>query len=132
MTFVYGAIAVIVGLIVAFFGLQFVQIAKMQRQKGKPAPELSGKVGNWVSTGKTALFYFYSPSCGACKTMTPIVKKLAKKRGGGVFPIDISRDMQTAQKFGVMATPTTIVVGKGIVAQILVGPQPASALEQLI
>lgn len=132
MTYVYAILGIVGGLIVLFLGLQFFLVARMRRQKGKPAPELSGKIGQWVSKGKAAMFYFYSPSCGACRAMTPAVKKLAKSRKGGVYPIDISQDMATARKFGVMATPTIIVVEKGIIQQVLIGPQPTSALKQLL
>jgi thioredoxin 1 len=42
-------------------------------KKGKSAPELGGEIGTKMEAGKKLLFYFYSPSCGACRTMTPVV-----------------------------------------------------------
>ncbi len=132
MIYVYITLGIIAGVIILFVGFQAFLMAKMQRQKGKPAPDLDGASGSWVSQGKSALFYFYSPACGACRAMTPVVKKLGQKSKGGVYAIDISQDMATARKFGVMATPTTIIVEKGVIQQVIIGPQPPTAIEQLI
>jgi len=131
MTFLYILMVVVGGFMVLMLGLRASMAMKASRMKGKPAPALAGKPGKHVKSGKPGLFYFYSPACGACASMTPVVKKLEKDRDG-VFPIDISRDMDTARRFGVMATPTTITVRDGLVEQVLIGPQPAPALESMI
>ena len=52
-------------------------------KKGKAAPELTGSFGKAINGGKTALFYFYSPSCGACRSMTPVVEGYTKNK----FPL---------------------------------------------
>lgn len=125
------AVVSIVMLVGLFIGFQVFMIRKMQGQRGKPAPALEGKAGKAIARGKASLFYFYSPQCGACRPMTPVVKSMAKKQSS-VFPVDISRDMATARKFGVMATPTTILVKDGTVAEVLIGPQPESVLRGLV
>ena len=131
MSTIQWIVGVLVLIVVAFFAMQLLLVRKMQRQKGKPAPKLEGKAGKWIAGGNVALFYFYSPNCGACRAMTPTVKKLAKDYKG-VFPIDISQDMNTAHLFGVMATPTTVVIEEGVIQNILIGPQPSAHLEQLV
>ncbi len=123
--------AVLGGFIVLLFALRIWMAIKMQKMQGKPAPELPGRLGKAVRKGTPTLFYFYSPSCGACKAMTPVVQKMAKK-GKSVFPVDISRDMDTARKFSVMATPTTILVSEGKVQQVFIGPQPETELVRMI
>jgi thioredoxin 1 len=106
-------------------------VTKARKQEGKPAPDLGGKAGKWVKKGKTALFYFYSPNCGACKAMTPLVVALSKDKEG-VFPIDLSKDMSIARKLGIMATPTTVIIKQGVVEKFLIGPRSKSdLLEQL-
>ncbi len=121
----------IVLVVVLFIGIQIFMVKKMQGQRGKPAPQLDGAPGKAIEKGRSSLFYFYSPQCGACRSMTPVVKEMAEKRST-VFPVDISRDMATARKFGVMATPTTILVKEGTVAEVLIGPQPESVLRGLV
>ncbi|HKJ45157.1 MAG TPA: thioredoxin family protein [Balneolales bacterium] len=127
MTFVY----IIVGIVVLFFALQYGMVLKMRFKKGKKAPELGGKYGKIVGSGKKAMFYFYSQSCAACKPMTPVVDKYAKK-AKNIYKIDITRDMATARKFGVMGTPSTVVVENGIIKEFLVGPQKEAKLSQLL
>ena len=131
MTVLYILLGVVGGFFVLVIGLRVLMAFRASRLKGRPAPELVGKVGKHLKSGKPALFYFYSPSCGACAAMTPLVKRM-EKDCRGVFPVDISRDMDTARKFGVMATPTTIAVNSGIVEQVLIGPQPAGVVETLV
>lgn len=130
MTVVYVLSAVVGGFIALMLGMRVLLAFKASKMRGKAAPSLSGKTGKYIGRGRPALFYFYSPHCGACAAMTPVIQKMSKKKNG-VFPIDISRDMETARKFGVMATPTTILVRDGLVQDILIGPQPVSSLEQL-
>ncbi|MBN2800646.1 MAG: thioredoxin family protein [Deltaproteobacteria bacterium] len=121
----------LVGLFALVIGLQFYMIRKMQANRGQPAPELQGEMGEWLAQGKAGLFYFFSPQCGACRAMTPVVKRLAQERGG-VFPVDVSKDLSTARSFGVMATPTVVVVRDAKVDQILIGAQSEAVLSGLI
>ena len=124
-------ISIVIGVIVLFIGMQLFMVLKMKLKKGKNAPQLDGKAGRMVANGDKVLFYFYSPSCRACKPMTPYIKNMAKKNKK-IFPIDISRDMATAQKFGVMGTPSTVVVEKGKIKEFLVGFQPQERVQALL
>jgi len=131
MTVVY----LLLGLLAAFVGLllvmRVVMVLRARAVQGKAAPSLTGAAGKAIRMGRPALFYFFSPSCGACHSMTPEIMRMRKQRRDSVFPIDISRDMDTARKFSVMATPTTICVSGGIVKKVLIGPQSKSVLEHL-
>lgn len=116
MGLLYGVLAVFA----LFIIMQKVMVLKMKLKKGKPAPDLGGHYAK-AAGGGGALFYFYSEGCGACRPMTPIIGELSKKRKD-VFKVDITRDMATARKFGVMATPSTVLVRDGKIAEFLVGP----------
>jgi thioredoxin 1 len=128
MIVVYSLVAVALAFVLFVVGLRVFMVLRIKRQEGKPAPELTGRLGRAARGRDKALFYFYSPSCGPCKPMTPVVKAMR----GNVHAVDITQDMETARKFGVMATPTTVLVRHGVVQQILVGPQPAPALKALM
>jgi len=130
MTFVYIVLGIAGAFVALMVGMRVLIAYKSSAMKNKPAPPLDGKMGKRVSKGKTALFYFFSPGCGACGAMTPVVNEMCKSNDG-VFPIDISKDMQTARKFGVMATPTVVVVRDKVVKDVIIGPQSASTLQQL-
>ena len=116
---------------VAFFGFQYFMILKTKFKKGKPAPDLNGQYGKAVKSSKTSLFYFYSPSCGACRSMTPLVEGYTKNNPR-CFKVDISKDMNTARAFGVMGTPSTVLVENGIIKDFIVGAKPAGEFTQLL
>jgi len=119
------------GIIALFFLLQLGMRLKMRMQKGKPAPELGGRYGKAVKSGKKAMFYFYSESCSACKPMTPIIEQFVKKNHN-YFKVNIAKDMQTARQFGVMGTPSTVIIENGKIQDFLVGPQPEQKLRTLL
>ena len=128
----WAIFGIVIGSIVALFvGMRLLMVYKIKKLKGKPAPDLGGKMGKSVRKGQPTLFYFYSPQCGACKTMTPVIKGM-KGVGKNVFAVDISQDMGTARLFGIMATPTTVQVNKGIIQDVIIGPRPKEALEQMV
>jgi len=122
---------ILIVLVVLFFGFQYLTILKMKLKKGKDAPELKGTHGKAVKSGKITLFYFYSPSCGACRSMTPVVERFTKNNQH-CFKVDISKDMDTARAFGVMGTPSTVIVENGVIKEFIVGPRPESELTSLL
>jgi thioredoxin 1 len=128
MVVLYVLGSLVLAFVLFVLGLRVFMVMRIKRQQGKPAPELSGKLGRAARGRDRALFYFYSPSCGPCKPMTPVVRSMS----GNVHAVDITKDMDTARRFGVMATPTTVLVEKGVVQRILVGPQPESTLRGLM
>lgn len=120
--------SVIALVLLAFIGFRYIMILKLKLKKGKDAPELSGKYDKAVRSGEKALFYFYSNSCGACKPMTPVVKELSENNRN-CFLVDVQNDMVTPGAFGVMATPSTVVVEDGKIKDFLVGAQTREKLE---
>ena len=122
---------ILAGIVGLFFLAQFTLIWKMKRQKGKPAPSLPGAPGERIRTGERAIFYFFSPQCGACRSMTPVVEDLAKEHRE-VFPVDISQQFEIARKFGVMATPSMVIVEDGKIQDYLIGPQTPAYVRGLV
>jgi len=127
MTIVY----IFIGLVIVFFLFQYLMVFKSRLKKGKPAPELSGNFKDAMRNNEKVLFYFFSPSCGACRTMTPIIKEYEQKNKN-YFSIDLSKDFETARKFGIMATPSTVIVEKGTIKEFLLGPQSKAKLETIM
>lgn len=70
--------------------------------------------------GKNILLYFYSERCGACKVMSPIIDSIREIE---VKKIDVfSKEGSTlAKELNIMATPTTILVIKGEIKDVLIG-----------
>jgi len=57
---------------------------------------------------------FYSPTCGPCHLMHPIVERLARRRAGEIMTIKVNVDQypELARGFGIHAVPTFLVVFK--------------------
>lgn len=100
-------------------------------KKGKLIPEFNGDIGSKVKAGKKLLLYFYSPSCGACRPMTPVIDEMRKKNRD-VYKIDLSQNMNLGRIFGVMGTPATVVVENRKIIQYILGARSESFVKKLI
>ena len=80
--------------------------------------------------GKNVVVYFYSPSCGACQRMNPVIDELSKKVK--VKKVDVSNreGLQIASQLGVLGTPTTVVVKDGKVKRAFLGFKKAENILQ--
>ena len=71
---------------------------------------------------------YTTPICPYCHA----AKRLLDRKGAAYREIDVSRDLETAMAFQVMATPTTVVVQGGKVQEVLLGVVPRAKLEALL
>jgi thioredoxin 1 len=122
---------VFTGIIALFLVMQFNMIRMAKKSKGIKLTGLRGELKVLEKKGSKGLVYFFSPSCHACKTQTPLIRDM-KSVNKNIFDIDISKDFQTAKIFGIKATPTTITVEDGMVNNVYLGAKPKEFLEKLI
>jgi thioredoxin 1 len=127
MTILYIA-TFIVGLLV-IMQLNMLRMAK--KSKGIQLSGLTGQMRNLEKKGSKGLVYFFSPGCHACKMQTPVIKSL-QSECKNIYDVDISQDSETAQIFGIKATPTTVVVEDGVISKVLLGAKTKEVLESLI
>jgi thioredoxin 2 len=78
-------------------------------------PDVEGIAGLFQNSSLPILVDFYSPTCGPCHMMAPILERLAARRAGEVTVIKINVDqhLQLARQFGVQGVPTFVIVHKG-------------------
>lgn len=118
----------VVAVFVAFMiGMQVLVRFRARAMQGKPVPAIPGSIGKHVKSAKSALLYFMSPSCGACRAWTPKLKTLSLKNRN-VFVIDVSSQYEIARALNVMATPSVIEISEGRVAGYHVGAIPVEVL----
>jgi thioredoxin-like negative regulator of GroEL len=122
---------IFIGIIALFFIMQFNMIRMAKKSKGIRLSGLKGELKILEKKGSKGLVYFFSPSCHACKTQTPLIREM-KSEYKNIYDIDISKDFQTAGIFGIKATPTTITVEDGMVNNVYLGAKPKEFLEKLI
>lgn len=77
------------------------------------------------------LMEYYSPMCGHCKTLDPILSQLASKYEGRlkIGKMNVDQNPMTASKFDVMSTPTMIFFKDGKQVNTLLGAQSREAIE---
>ncbi len=125
----FGTVVAVValGFVALMVGMQWVVRAKANALKGGPVPDLPGAIGRKIAAQKRALVYFFSPSCGACRPITPVIRELGKKNPA-VFAVDVMQDMPVARALSVMATPSTIEIEGGKIVGYHIGMVPEEVL----
>jgi thioredoxin 1 len=121
---------VLAGAAAVVAGLQVSNWLAARRLVGRPAPDLSDLLGPAASGGGRTLYYFYSARCVPCHEMTPRIDRLSAEHAG-IVKVDIGSARDAAIRFGVMATPTVVVVEDGKIVTALVGPQSERRLRAL-
>jgi len=68
-----------------------------------------------IQSEKPVLVDFYADWCGPCKTMSPVIQQVAKVVEGKarVVKINIDKNVQVAQTYGIASIPCFIVFKKG-------------------
>ena len=72
----------------------------------------------------------YSPSCTPCRTLAPVIDRLARQFFGRaiIAKIDTSTNHLTASQYGIRGVPTLIFLKNGQVVDQVVGALPEDAL----
>jgi len=121
--FIAGAVAIMA------FPL-YIWISSKQMQ-GNDAPDYQALLTPEQQGRSKLLFYFHSPHCGPCRTMTPIIETMAV-RYGNVVKVDAMAQPGVAQRFGVRATPTLVLVDEGKVVKVMLGTVGEKQLDLLL
>lgn len=128
MTYLPYIIAIIVLL---FVGMQLWTWIAARRMRGQALPDVKLPDSGANNTSKRRVLYFYSPSCGPCKAIAPMMQSLSEE-----FPelsrIDLSKDLSLARSFSVRATPTTILAEQDTIIDVILGPPTEARLRQFL
>ena len=128
MDILFYIVMIFVGFIV------FIQIyARLQGffKSGKKIPELNGRIGKAIKTNSRTLLYFYTPNCSACKVMTPVIDRL-QAEFTNVLKVNLARDMEIGKKFGVMGTPSLVLVENNTIQKFIVGARSEGQIRKLL
>src|SRR5438270_9379703 len=87
-------------------------------------------VGISANAQQMLLLDFWSPQCGPCMQMKPIVHSLEQARYP-IRQIDTTRDSQTSQQFNVTQIPCFVMLVNGHETERQVGPTSSESLQQM-
>lgn len=85
-----------------------------------------------VKTNSLPVFVdFWAEWCGPCRVIGPSVQRLAEEMTGKltVVKINVDKDPDLAETYGVSAIPTLMLLQKGKVVKRWVGAMPYEALK---
>jgi putative thioredoxin len=77
---------------------------------------------------------FWATWCGPCKTLGPILEKLADEYAGGfrLAKIDCDKEQQLAGMFGVRSIPTVVLIQGGQIVDAFSGALPESQVREFL
>lgn len=77
---------------------------------------------------------FFSPTCGPCRMLAPVIDRMAGKFYGRVIiaKLDTSQNQLTAGRFRIRGVPTLIFFKNGEVIDQVTGALPEQELERLL
>ena len=87
-----------------------------------------------ASANVPVLVDFYSPTCGPCRSIAPVIDALADHYAGQlmVFKLDTASQQRSAARFGIRGVPTLLFFTGGRMVDQLVGAAPRAEIEQHI
>jgi thioredoxin 1 len=73
---------------------------------------------------------YWAEWCGPCRMLSPVLEQIAEELDGAVDVVKINSDENplTAQRYGILAVPTTSVFSGGEVVKQILGAKSKSAL----
>ncbi len=77
---------------------------------------------------------FWSPTCGPCRAVAPIMDRLVDEYGADakIGKVNIFDNMNLAQQLDVVTLPTLIIFSKGRVVERMTGLQSQEKLMELL
>ena len=87
-----------------------------------------------VSKDRPVLVDFWAPWCGPCRTLMPMLDRIADDYAGRLrlAKVNTDEEQQLAGHFGIRSIPTVVLFRDGRIAEQFVGVQPEPAIRAMI
>lgn len=83
-----------------------------------------------IATSSLVLLDLWAPWCGPCRTVAPVLERLAERFAGRlkVVKVNVDDNPATARTYDASSIPTLVMIRDGRVVGRVVGAQPEPAL----
>ena len=83
---------------------------------------------------KPVMVDFFSPTCGPCRMLAPVIDSMARKFYGRVIiaKLDTSRNQTAANQYRIKGVPTLLFFKNGTLADQVTGALPEQELTRLL
>ena len=82
-----------------------------------------------LNSGKKVLLDFFSPRCGPCRFLSPIVDELGRELSDVVVAkVNVDEENELASSFGIFSIPTLVYMKNGEIISQSAGARPKAAI----
>jgi thioredoxin 1 len=79
------------------------------------------------------LLDFYTTTCGPCRALNPVLEEIANEHKSlKVCKVDVTKNFELSQQFGVMSVPTLVFLMDSKVQEISQGNPGREALKSMV
>jgi thioredoxin 1 len=121
----------IVAIVGLFLLMQIIPLIRARQARGKAVPELDALLTDAQRGQPRLLVYFWSPACGMCRPMTPVIDKLAAEQAN-VVKVNVAETTELARRIGIMGTPSLALIEGGTVSKVMVGARSEHQIRALL
>jgi thioredoxin 1 len=123
---------VILGLVLAvWLMLQVIPWLQGRRMRGVQLTEIDPDIAARLDLHNRLLLYFWSPNCGICRRVTPIIDQLMDERDD-VMKVDVTQRLDLAKRLGVVGTPALLTICNGCVERLVLGVRSEEQIRALV
>lgn len=121
-----AAVAVLAALVLLATGLGLLHRSRAGRPRRGSGALTPADLGTTAALGARAtLVQFSTPTCAQCPGTARLLRDLARRHPGVVhLEVDLTRHPGVADRFGVLQTPTTLLVDAGHRVRTRIGGAP--------
>ncbi len=118
-------------IVVLFILLQVYMQMQNWLKRGKQVKNLPEPFVRELQNHPVTLIYFYTPTCSACRVMTPVIDKL-KNEYENIIKVDLTVETSLGRVFGVMGTPTLALLKGTTIQSFVVGARKENFIRRLL
>lgn len=75
---------------------------------------------------------FYTHACAPCRAMQPVLEEISQELGITVAKVEVTRNPQASQQFGIMSVPTLMVLKDSKIKEVSQGFQSKATIKAML